>query len=184
MRFKSGFILRNDYDCFRTYVCSFSEAIKRKIKESDTNYSFGYLSLEEYITYQKIAVLDKQFWDFLSVEETELCQTTIRERHDEISKIEKQKLIRVFTKWQEVFFSTPYQYLFEELNPVSLGIVLKAIRTRNLISQADLAEMIGVNRKTVILIESGERYPSLLYIFRFAKIVKYTIDEIMSYSFC
>ena len=182
MRFKSGFILKNDYDCFRTYVCSFSDEIKRKIKESDTNYSFEYLSLEEYITYQKLAVLDKQFWDFLSVEETELCQTTIRERHDEISKIEKQKLIRVFTKWQEVFFSTPYQYLFEELNPVSLGIVLKAIRTRSLISQADLANLIGVNRKTVILIENGERYPSLLYVFKFSKITKISIDTLLSYS--
>lgn len=182
MRFKSGFILKNDYDCFRTYVCSFSEVIKRKIKESDTNYSFGYLSLEEYITYQKLAVLDKQFWDFLSAEETELCKTTIRKPHDELSKLQKQKFLRVYEKWQEVFFSTPYQYLFEEFNPVSLGIVLKAIRTRNLISQADLAEMIGVNRKTVILVESGERYPSLLYLFKFAKITKHTIDEMLQYS--
>ena len=182
MRFKSSFILKNDYDCFRTYVCSFSEEIKRKIKESDTNYSFGYLSLEEYITFQKLAVLDKQFWDFLSAEETELCKTTIRKRHDELSKLEKQKLLRVFTKWQEVFFSAPYQCLFEELNPVSLGIVLKAIRTRNLISQVDLAEMIGVNRKTVILIESGERFPSLLYLFKFSMITKSMIDEIIRYS--
>ena len=180
MRFKSGFILRNDYDCFRTYVCSFSEEIKRKIKESDTNYSFGYLSLEEYITYQKLAVLDKQFWDFLSAEETELCKTTIRKRHDELSKLEKQKLLRVFEKWRGVFFSEPYHYLFSELNPISLGIVLKAIRTRGLISQVELAEMIGVNRKTVILIEEGQRFPSLLYMFKFSKIMKLTIDEIIN----
>ena len=183
MRFKSGFILKNDYDCFRTYVCSFSDEIKRKIKESDTNYSFGYLSLEEYITYQKLAVLDKQFWDFLSVEEAKLCRTKIRKRHDDISKIEKQKLLRVFGKWQEVSFSSPYRYLFEELNPISLGIVLKSIRTRNLISQADLAEMIGVNRKTVILIEEGKRFPSLLFIYEFAVINKIKIDEIINYAF-
>ena len=181
MRFKSGFILKNDYDCFRTYVCSFSEEIKRKIKESDTNYSFGYLSLEEYITYQKLVVLDKQFWDFLTAEETELCKTTIRKRHDELFKLEKQKLLRVFTKWQEIFFSAPYQYLFENLSPVSLGIVLKAIRSRNLISQADLAEMIGVNRKTVILIENGDRYPSFEYIYYFSKIFHIGIDNLISY---
>ena len=72
--------------------------------------------------------------------------------------------------------------MFEELNPVALGIVLKAIRTRNLISQADLAEMIGVNRKTVILIESGDRFPSLLYIFKFSEVMKLTIDEIVHFS--
>lgn len=179
MRFKSGFILKNDYDCFRTYVFSFSEVIKRKIKESDTNYSFGYLSLEEYITYQKLAVLDKQFWDFLSTEETELCRTIIRKQQDELPKLEKKKLLRIYEKWQEVFFSAPYQHLFEELNPVFLGIVLKAIRMRNLISQADLAEMIGVNRKTVILIEEGDRFPSLEFVYKFSKIVRVSIDSII-----
>ena len=181
MRFKLGFILKNDYDCFRTYVCSFSNEIKRKIKESDTNYSFGYLSLEEYITYQKLAVLDKQFWSFLSAEETELCKVAIRKRDDELSKLEKQKLLRIFTKWQEVFFSTPYQHLFEELNPIGFGIVFKAIRTRNLISQAALAEMIGVNRKTVILIEEGKRYPSVEYLYKFSRIFQLSIDFIFNY---
>jgi len=68
------------------------------------------------------------------------------------------------------------------LNPVGLGIVLRAIRECNNINKADLAKMIGVNRKTVFLIENGERLPSLEYVYKFSRIFEMKIDEIITYS--
>lgn len=88
---------------------------------------------------------------------------------------------RAYDKWQEVFFKKEFDYLFKELNPHGLGIVLKAIRECNGVSKTDLARMVGVNRKTVLLVENGERFPSLEYIYKFSKIFQLKIDDILNY---
>ena len=62
-----------------------------------------------------------------------------------------------------------------------LGIVLKAIRECNGVSKTDLARMVGVNRKTVLLVENGERLPSLEYIYKFSKSFSLTIDYLLSF---
>lgn len=89
---------------------------------------------------------------------------------------------RAYQKWQKIFFYKEFDYLFKELNPIGLGIVLRAIRECNEISKTDLAKMIGVNRKTVLLIENGERLPSLECIYKFSRLFKIKIDEIITYS--
>ncbi len=182
MRYKLDFILKNDIECFRAYVCSYSKTIYRKINDEKSNCSSSYLTLEEYITYQKLAVLDKQFWDFLNDEEIRLCQTTIKKHYSEQTKLERKQLERIYDKWQMVFFSRPYKHLFNELNPISLGIVLSSIRIREDVSQTKLANMMGVNRKTIILIEGGKRYPSLIYLVKFGKLFQISIDKIISFS--
>ena len=68
------------------------------------------------------------------------------------------------------------------MNPIGLGMVLRAIRECNDISKTDLARMIGVNRKTMFLIESGERLPSLEYIYKFYCLFEIKIDAIITYS--
>jgi putative transcriptional regulator len=50
-------------------------------------------------------------------------------------------------------------------------------RTQRGLSQADLAEGLGVSRQTVIAIESGRYSPSLPLAFRIAKFFDTTVDE-------
>ena len=108
------------------------------------------------------------------------CQATIKKRYSEQAKLERKQLERIFEKWQMVFFSKPYEYLFNELNPISLGIVLRSIRIRQDVSQTKMADMIGVNRKTVILVEEGKRYPSLVYLVKFSEMFQISFDKIFS----
>ena len=55
--------------------------------------------------------------------------------------------------------------------------LLRDRRTQLGLSQADLAEGLGVSRQTVIAIESGRYSPSLPLAFRIAKFFDTTIDE-------
>lgn len=50
-------------------------------------------------------------------------------------------------------------------------------------TQADLADRIGVTRQTVIAIEQGRYSPSLEVAFRIARILGRSIDEVFEYPF-
>jgi putative transcriptional regulator len=50
-------------------------------------------------------------------------------------------------------------------------------RTQRGLSQADLAEGLGVSRQTVIAIESGRYSPSLPLAFRIARFFDTTVDQ-------
>lgn len=49
------------------------------------------------------------------------------------------------------------------------------------ITQADLADRIGVTRQTVIAIEKGRYSPSLETAFRIARVLSIPIDEVFTY---
>ena len=55
--------------------------------------------------------------------------------------------------------------------------LLRDQRTQRGLSQADLADGLGVSRQTVIAIESGRYSPSLPLAFRIAKFFDTTVDE-------
>ncbi|MEO6728863.1 MAG: helix-turn-helix transcriptional regulator [Candidatus Dojkabacteria bacterium] len=52
----------------------------------------------------------------------------------------------------------------------------------NEMTQAELAEQVGVSRQTIISIESGKYLPSLELSFRIAELFKVSISEIFSYE--
>ena len=176
MRFKLDFILKNNSDCFRKYLIYYSKKIKDYIKREDNKLYY----IETYIAYLKIAKLDNYFYDSLCKEEIEALSewTSVKQEDYELPVL----VNKAFEKWQIVFFSNKYDCLFKQLNPVILGLVLCAIREHNGISKSDLADMMGVNRKTVLLIENGQRFPSLEYIYKFSKAFQTTIDSIIAYS--
>ena len=64
---------------------------------------------------------------------------------------------RAFEKWQRVFFPEQYEAYYDELDPVMLGLVLEAIREYSGITRSDAADLLQVNRKTVHLIENGQK---------------------------
>ena len=174
MRFKVDFILKNNQSCFRKYLTYYSKLVYDYINREEKRI----YSIDTYISYLKIAKLDGFFNDLLTVEEMHSLYVWTREKPE---SYEMPLLVeRAYQKWQEIFFYKEFDYLFKELNPIGLGIVLRAIRECNGINKTDLARMIGVNRKTVLLIENGERLPSLEYIYKFSKIFQMKIDDICS----
>jgi len=54
---------------------------------------------------------------------------------------------------------------------------VREIRTQRNLSQADVAQALGVSRQTVISIESGRYSPSLPLAFKIAHLFDSTVDE-------
>jgi len=175
MTFKVDFILKNNQSCFRKYLIYYSKLVYDYINREEKRI----YSIDTYISYLKIAKLDGFFNDLLTIEE---MYALYKWTHEKQESYELPLLVeRAYEKWQEVFFRKEYDYLFEELNPHGLGIILRAIRECNGVSKTDLARMIGVNRKTVLLVENGDRLPSLIYIYRFLKIFNTALDSVLSF---
>ncbi len=57
---------------------------------------------------------------------------------------------------------------------------LKDIRSAKGLTQAELAEQVGVSRKTINTVENGVFVPSTLLAFTIAEILKLRVDEIFS----
>jgi putative transcriptional regulator len=49
-------------------------------------------------------------------------------------------------------------------------------------TQADLAEQVGVTRQTIIAIEQGRYSPTLELAFRIARVFRVPLDEVFRYS--
>lgn len=56
--------------------------------------------------------------------------------------------------------------------------LIKLERTRNNLTQAELAQKVGVARQTIIAIESAKFIPSTVLSFKIAKVLKCKPDEI------
>ncbi len=59
------------------------------------------------------------------------------------------------------------------------GKVLKAIREKRKLSQAALAERVGVDRVTIARIETGARNPSMPLVHRLAKALKVKVGRLL-----
>lgn len=57
---------------------------------------------------------------------------------------------------------------------------LKDIRSAKGLTQAELAEWVGVSRKTINTVENGVFVPSALLAFTIAEVLKLRVDEIFS----
>jgi putative transcriptional regulator len=65
----------------------------------------------------------------------------------------------------------------------SVSNSIRALRfARGEMTQADLAERIGVTRQTVIAIEQGRYSPSLETAFQIARVFEVPIDEVFRYD--
>lgn len=130
-----------------------------------------------------IMELDKEFKTLLNKEELEAIQYTSYHNPDtrKPSKYEKC-MSSAYEKWLRIFFRER-ESLYEDINPVKLGMILKYIRISNSTKKTELAKMIGVDRITVSRIEEGKRLPTLCYIFKFSKIYHLNVDELINRVF-
>ena len=59
---------------------------------------------------------------------------------------------------------------------------LKIYREKYNLKQADLAELVGVRRETIVNLERGKYNPSLKLAMDIAKVFHVTVEEIFSYT--
>jgi putative transcriptional regulator len=68
------------------------------------------------------------------------------------------------------------------VKPTRVTNEIRALRTaRDGMTQAELAERIGVTRQTVLAIEQGKYSPSLELAFQIAAVFEVRLDEVFSY---
>ena len=58
------------------------------------------------------------------------------------------------------------------------NLTLKAARAEKDLSQADLAEKVGVSRQTISAIEKGDYNPTINLCIRICKVLERTLDEL------
>ena len=69
------------------------------------------------------------------------------------------------------------------MKPTQVTNSIRTLRfTHGEMTQADLAERIGVTRQTVIAIEQGRYSPSLEMAFQIAGVLEAPLDEVFSYK--
>ena len=72
---------------------------------------------------------------------------------------------------ENIFFKDGSMY-YKKISSMKIGLKRKIIREANDLSKTELAIRLKVNRKTVILLEKGDRLPSLEYNYNFCKILQ------------
>lgn len=65
---------------------------------------------------------------------------------------------------------------------MALKTKLKEYREANKLKQADLAELVGVRRETIVNLEKGKYNPSLKLAMDIAKVFQTTVEELFSYD--
>ena len=70
------------------------------------------------------------------------------------------------------------------MNPYITGAVIKELREKQNLTQAELAEKLNVSDKTVSKWETGAASPDLSMIVPLARLLGVSIDELMGKSVC
>lgn len=68
------------------------------------------------------------------------------------------------------------------VKPTKVTNSIRALRfTRGEMTQAELAERVGVTRQTIIAIEQGRYSPSLEMAFQIARVLQVPLDDVFQY---
>ena len=89
------------------------------------------------------------------------------------------KVLYVGFKGSNIFFND-YVDHYHKLNSRKIGLKMKLVREANDMSKTELAIRLKVNRKTAILLEKGDRLPSLEYIYNFCQIFNISIELMLN----
>ena len=60
--------------------------------------------------------------------------------------------------------------------------IIKMLRARDGLTQADLAKKVGVRRETISFVENGEYNPSLLLAVRIARVFGQPVEDVFLYD--
>jgi putative transcriptional regulator len=59
---------------------------------------------------------------------------------------------------------------------------IKELRARDNLTQAKLAELVGVRRETIVFLEKGKYNPSLQLAYSISQVFKLTVEEVFIFS--
>ena len=62
---------------------------------------------------------------------------------------------------------------------MTTGETIKSKRIERDITQSELADMIGVSKAYIYLIESDKKMPSLKMIIKISRVLRYSVDELI-----
>ena len=68
----------------------------------------------------------------------------------------------------------------DDRHPMKLNNRIRVLRAENAISQTELADAIGVSRKTISTVEVGRFVPSTIIALRLSRYFKVPVEEIFS----
>ena len=179
MRLKLGCTLISNKQCFVRFIKE-TENYIRVIEDLYEHDEYrGDEEFDEVVAAIKFNELDKEFRSILTKDES-LALKYLNAQRPDFDKPDNYEFLisSSFDKWVEIFFKDR-NYLYEELNPIVLGKVLRLIRIDKEVKKTALAELLQVDRATIFLIENGRRLPSLNYIYKFSQIFGIGIDEII-----
>ena len=167
--------------CFRRYVASLHFYFEFELEKYAYNEYHTKEEYERYCNNMMLVSLGREFYGLLSKEELEAINYFAQHKNGEQQPDNYiQNKDTAYDKWIKVFFRNQ-KLNNHELDPIVVGGIMKYIRKTNNVTKTRLSIILGVDRNTVLLIEKGQRLPSLIYIYRFAKLFGYTIEEIVDY---
>jgi putative transcriptional regulator len=67
------------------------------------------------------------------------------------------------------------------VKPTAVTNSIRELRTERALTQADLADAVGVTRQTVIAIEQGKYSPSLEMAFQIARVLGADLEDVFHY---
>lgn len=87
--------------------------------------------------------------------------------------------VRAYERWIEIFFGNNVNCL-PSIDYKILGRTMRFIRKERKIQLAHLADVLEIDYSLLSRYETGERTPSLEFIFRFCVLLKINIDKLLS----
>ena len=83
-----------------------------------------------------------------------------------------------FKKWCAVFFPNQGRQ-FVDIDPKTLGAMMRLFRTRAGRSKTEMGKILGFDRTTIGFYEDGRRTPSINYLYHFCKYFHISMDELI-----
>lgn len=174
------YFIQNTYSGFRKYNKKDIKSAKLFLRVANFELSSQHSDIEGISFYTRLLEYDEEYLSLLNEFELKIIES-IRDRYA-IKPTHNSAYLKsiksAFNKWVD-FYNKKNNLVFGHFNPVIIGKNLKAVRLKEEITCAQLANYLDVDRKTIYLIESGNRLPSLEYIYKFSKAFNHTIEELI-----
>lgn len=177
--------LKNKYNISKTYksFVGYFRIYRSQIKFELLRYERSTLiitedELDEYAECKLLQELDDNFFSILSFGEKTAIEVLTHNRYN-LNPLCERLLQDAYEKWINIFFNENIIKHYHKLDSRKIGMKMKIIRENNEMSKTELAERLKVSRKTIILIEKGNRLPSLEYTYNFCKIFDISIEKLI-----
>ncbi len=178
MYLNNKYKITKTYKSFVRYVQYFRKSFKYDIYQYEKHKTYLTQSeIDDYVELRILMDLDEIFISLLDVGE-KIAFEILEKRTTDLTLLCKKLIHDIYEKWIKIFFSDDDKY-YKKISSKKLGLKMKLIREKYNISKVELANRLKVNRKTVGLLENGERLPSLEYIYNFSLIFDMKIEDLI-----